>query len=91
MKTLTAITNQSTVTAVQNIQALITELNEAVERDPKKDDIKDLTHELFHTDFFELNMDGHVSFFNDIVQIAQNPETKAIAQKLQNLFKLFQD
>lgn len=91
MKTLTAITNQSTVTAVQNIQALIAQLNEAVERDPRREHLEYLADEVFNNEHFEPNIDGNVAYFETISEHAQNQDTKSIALHLRDIFKLFQD
>lgn len=93
MKTLTAITNQSTVTAVQNIQALIAQLNEAVERDPNGDLLKCVMNNFFDSpnEDLELTITGYINYFNVIFEEAQNPDTKSSALRLRDIFKLFQD
>ena len=92
MATLTAVTNKSTVLAVQQIQALIAELNEAIEREPLKEDILEFTKACFESEDFDLNIKGHIVYFQNITSyFGVSDETKQKALKLSELFKLFEE
>lgn len=94
MATLTTVTNKSTVLAVQQIQSLIVELNEAIERDPISEDLKSLVRMYDYSDYetVELTIKGYTQLFNKIATMFKcSEEVKQKALKLSELFKLFQE
>ena len=94
MATLTVVTNKSTVLAVQQIQALIAELNEAIKDSPHEEIIRGYFDKCFNPneDEVELTIQGYITVFHELsFNTYIGIKAQRIALKLRNLFKLFEE